>query len=295
MKRKDAGMSFIEVLIASVIFVAVVSVAMSILHSTSRTAANGSLVTQLEQRASRTLTFFQDQLSTAAFVYNPVAPATLPTVLGIVPGTSNTAFGYQLCGPATVAPSGSTYVMNFGYPDPKTALFNTNLVCFIRFEADTVLQESSSGAINPTQTANWAWPTLKSYPTPLVTKVLNMELNKNNGLRSETFVRGKIMKYIVNKTTGATVDSERLDDMVLLRVTSTSPGAFSGDIDGDGTADPLFTFLTEAGATIPDNTTIATAARVQINLWHAIEDDNGKSYILRNNKLIIHLRTERAN
>jgi len=292
MKRKDAGLSLIEVIIASAILVVMVAVAMSLLHSTSRTAANGSLITQMEQRASRTLTFCQDQLSTAAFTY-----AGSPTVLGIVPNSSSTAFGFQLCGPASnVVPTGSAYTMSFGYPDPVTATFNTNLVCFIRFEADTVFQESSVGAITPTQFADWTSPVLKNYPTldATVTRVLNLDLNQN-GTRSETFVRGRIMKYLWDKTAGTLVNTERLDDMVLLRVTSTAAGAFAGDIDGDGTADPLFTFLTEAGATITDNASIDSAVRVQINLWHALEDDSGKSFLLRNNKLVIHLRTERKN
>jgi hypothetical protein len=292
MKRKDAGMSFVEVLIASVIFVVVVSIAMTILHSTSKTAANGSLMTQLEQRSVRTLTFCQDQLSTAAFTY-----AGCPTVLGIVPNSSNTAFGYQLCGPASnVLPSGSAYTMRFGYPDSLTAVFNTNLVCFIRFEADTVLQESSASAFTPAQFADWTTPVLRSYPTlgSAATKIIDMDLNKN-GNRTDTFVRGKIMKYLWDKAAVALVASERLDDMVLLRVTSNAAGAFAGDVDGDGTPDPLFTFLTEAGVAITDNASIDSAARVQINLWHAIEDENGKSYITRNNKLVIHLRTERKN
>ena len=293
MKRKDAGMSFIEVIIASAILVAVVSVAMAILHSTSRTAANGNLITQLEQRASRTLTFCQDQMSTAAFTY-----AACPTVLGIVPNTSSTAIGYQLCGPATgVLPTGKAYTMSFGYPDPGSYLvFNTDLVCFLRFEADTVFQESSFGAITPTQAVDWTSPVLRNYPVldGTVTRVLNMDLNKN-GTRSETFVRGRIMKYLWNKTTGALVNTERLDDLILLRVNSTAPGDFSGDVDGDGASDPLMTFMTEAGAVIADNASIGSAARVQINLWHAVEDDNGKSFILRNNKLVIHLRTERLN
>jgi hypothetical protein len=302
MRRKNAGLSLLEVLIASTILVGVVAAAMVILHSTSRTAANGSLLAQVEQRSNRTLTFIQDQMATAAFFY-PGSNA----LLGIVPGYTSTAFGYQLSAPPTgLLPNGGAYVKVYGYPDPTLGTMNDKLICYIRFEADTVYKESSASTVAATQALNWSLPInpsinkpnqSRNYPTldSTVTTTLNMDLNKGfngNGNRTETFVSGKIWKYLWNTSTNKVVATERLDDLVLLRVNSAAPGDFTGDIDGDGTPDPLFTFYDAAGAV---TTSSPSAVRLQVNLWHAVLDDSGKSFLLRNNKLIVHLRSDLMN
>jgi len=183
--------------------------------------------------------------------------------------------------------------LKFGYPDPAAAgnPFNTNLACFLRFEADYVLQESS-GSGSATQPADWTAPITPSYPL-LTTNVLNMDID-GNGSRGDTFVSGRLMKYIVNENTGVVVGRERLDDNVLLKVAGSGAGQFNGDMNGDGQADLLFCFTNAAGT--PDTTlTGATASGLQINVWHGCVDDTGKLFILRNNKLLIHLRTERKN
>ena len=67
MKNSRAGMSLVEVLIASAILVAVVAIAMSALYSGTQSAASGQLMSQLEQRGNRSLSFCRDQMAAAAF------------------------------------------------------------------------------------------------------------------------------------------------------------------------------------------------------------------------------------
>lgn len=293
--RRNAGLSLIEVVIASAILVAVVAIAMSVLFSGTRTAASGQLMSQLEQRGVRTLAFCREQMASAAFTHPTY------TNLGIVPGTSNTAIGYQVCGPATVQTTG-TATLTFGYVDPRipvnaaTQPVNPVLACFVRFEADTVYMESSASA-SASQIANWTSPSLPAYPTlpstdttQLIVKVLNMDIN-GNGTRTDTFVSGRIMKYIVDEPTGAVVGREKLDDQVVLALNA---GAFSGDVDLDGQRDYLFAFTDSTGA-VNTALTGATASGMLLNLWHGAVDENGKGFILRNHRQLIHLRTERKN
>lgn len=297
-KKRAAGLTLLEVVIASVILVAVVAVAMSILFSGTRTATNGQLMSQLEQRGNRTLTFCREQMSTASFTHPTY------TNLGIVPGTANTAIGYQVCGPATVTQSG-TATLSFGYVDPRipvnsaTQPVNPVLACFLRFEADTVYMESSA-APAAAQAANWTNPALPAYPalptndpTQLIVRVLNMDIN-GNGTRSDTFVSGRLMKYIVDETSGTVVGREKVDDQVILALSGAGAGAFGGDVDLDGQPDLLFAFTDSTGAV---NTTLtgATASGLLLNLWHGCVDESGKRFILRNNRQLIHLRTERKN
>ncbi len=293
--RKNAGLSLIEVVIASAILVVVVAIAMSVLFSGTRTAASGQLMSQLEQRGNRTLAFCREQVSAASFTHPTF------TNLGIVPGTALTAIGYQMCGPATVQTTG-TATLTFGYIDPRipvnaaTQPVNPNLACFLRFEADTVYMESST-APAASQIANWTSPALPAYPalpasdpTQLTIKVLNMDIN-GNGTRGETFVSGRLMKYIVDETTNFVVGREKLDDQVILAL---SGGAFSGDVDLDGQPDYLFAFTDATGA-VNTALTGATASGLLLNVWHGCLDQDGKKFLLRQHRQLIHLRTERKN
>jgi len=285
MNRKQAGLTLVEVIIASAILSAVVLMAMSVLFSTSRTAASGQVMAQLEQRGNRILGFCRDQMSTASFKHQTF------TNLGIVtsPNSYNSAIAFQVCGPAVVGPTGAA-TLQFGYPDPRVPnqTFNANLACFLRFEADTVYQESS-GSPAATQAANWTSPGLPAF-SPLTTVVLNQDVN-GNGSQYDTFVCGRIMKYVVDETTNTVIGRERLDDQVLLRVSGTGPGAFSGDVDADGQVDLLFCFASSAGVA-DTGLTGATGSGILINVWHGSLDDTGKLFILRNNKSLIHFRQE---
>jgi len=228
---RRAGLTLVEVIIASAILATVVAITMSVLTSGSRTASNGQLLSQLEQRGNRTLAFCRDQMSTAAY--------TSPTIttLGMVPGTFNTAIGYQVSGPATVAPTG-TPTLVFGYVDPRIGVdpvvqpVNPILACFLRFEADTVYLESSASQV-PIQAADWTTPALPPYPilpssdpTQLIVRTLNMDV-KGNALRTGTYVSGRLMKYVVDTTANVVVGREKLDDQVILAVNSNAAGDFA--------------------------------------------------------------------
>jgi len=310
--NRRSGLTLIEVIIASAILAIVVAITMSVLTSGSRTASSGQLLSQLEQRGNRTLAFCRDQMSTAAYTHPTF------TTLGMVPGTFNTAIGYQVSGPATVGPTG-TPTLVFGYVDPRIAVdpvvqpVNPNLACFLRFEADTVYLESSASPM-PTQAGNWVSPALPAYPvlpssdpTKLIVRTLNMDI-KGNGLRTATYVSGRLMKYVVDMLAGTVVGREKLDDQVILCVSGTGPGDFAGTINqtpdgsnvggiGSGLAtgvilpDLLFVFTDSNGVPQPGMTG-ANANGLLINLWHGCIDEDGKRFLLRNNRLLIHIRAE---
>ena len=304
--KRRSGLTLLEVLIASAILSVVVAITMVILTSGSRTASSGQLLSQLEQRGNRTLMFCRDQMSTAAYTHPTI------TTLGMVPGTFNTAIGYQVSGPATVGPTG-TPTLVFGYVDPRIPVdpvvqpVDPNLACFLRFEADTVYLESAASP-KPTQATNWVNPVLPAYPilpssdpTQLVVRTLNMDI-KGNGLRTATYVSGRLMKYVVDVTARVVVGREKLDDQVILCVNSNAAGDFAGTINQtsagqnigemrSGVPDYLFVF-TDNNGTPQTGLTGANAGGLLINLWHGCLDQDGKRFLLRNNRLLIHIRAE---
>lgn len=285
MKNSKAGMTLIEVIVASAILGVVALMAMTILTTSTHLGSNGTRMSEVEQRGNRLLNYLHDELSTAQFTS---ASFTSPA-LGIVSTSNNTALVYQVTGPATGTATGNM-TLTAGYPAPQTQTVDPTLACVLRFEADTVFMESAAAGPLPAQAATWTnpsnlFPTLPPLPfsngSPYI---LNFDLDGNHSL-NDVFVQGRIMKYIVNSAGPVMV--EQLDGDVILKVSGSNPGQFQGDMDGDGKADLLFTYLDATGA---PTATYATAAGIQINVWHGRPDDTGKAFILRNNKMTIHFR-----
>jgi prepilin-type N-terminal cleavage/methylation domain-containing protein len=322
MNKNRRGMTLIEVLIASAILSIVVAIAMSVLTSGTQNATSGQLMSQLEERGNRIQAFCRDQLSTAAYTHPTY------TNLGIVPASFNTAIGFQMSGPANAASTG-TPTLTFGYVDPRIKVdpvvqpVDPTLACFIRFEADTVYMESAASP-SATQAANWIAPGLPAFPTipvstlgdpsQLIVRVLNMDVN-GNGSKTDTFVSGKLMKYVWDEANNVLIGREKLDDQVILRVNSSAAGDFAGSINEtldpvsgtlkkvNGlprssnpaipvlTPDYLFMF-TDINGAIDPSLTGATAYGLMVNVWHGCIDQDGKHFILRNSRQLIHIRTE---
>lgn len=307
--RRNAGVTLLEVLIASTLLAAVCAMAMSALFSTSRTAADGSRISDLELRGVRLLGACKDEFPTARFT-GQIAIGSAWN-LGIPPGgklTFNTAVGFTKAGPADNAGAPT-----FGYQSPllpPNNVFSTDLACFIRFEADTVYKESDL-APDATQAANWGTP-FPNYE-PLVPTVLNLDINRD-GDRSDTFVRGRIVKYIAARagsvqatahtglvstkagTSSLLLSEETLSDHVVLRVASNAAGHFNGDMDTTANSGLLFGYADKTGAynaalntgNLADTTN--GGAGLLITVWHGALDDSGKAFILRKNQALIRFR-----
>jgi hypothetical protein len=308
-----SGLTLLEVMIGSLILSAVVMMAMSSLMSSSTTASKGASASELEQRGLRFLGFCRDDFSIAQFTKTINLGGT-PWVLGIPLNSYSTAIAYRIPGTRDAAgvalPGGA---MAFGYTSPLSppySGFYQDLACLLRFEAETVLKESTS-SIAAVQAANWGTP-FSSYPT-LVDKTLGLDLN-GDGNRTDTFVSGKIVRYILAPSGSAVgtghpamtwngvtqspllLPREVLSDEVVLRVNSTSPGDFLADFDGHATSpasaiDALFRFVDSSGSvdgTLVDNSNVATTGKgVLIGVVHAKPDTTGKGYIVRKNSLLV--------
>lgn len=319
--NRRAGLTLLEVLIASLIFSAVVLMAFASLMSTSTAANRGSAASEVEQRGLRFLGFCRDDFAVAQFS-KTIDFGSGGWALGLPSGTFNTAIAYRIPGVrnasgAPIAAGG----MVFGYasplPAPNTGFYQ-DLACVVRFEADTVLKESSSSP-DAAQAADWGSP-FPAYPalvnpssSMLPSQILGMDLNQD-GDRSDTFVSGKIMKYVLAPAAsplgtahaafaifGVTqskllLSREALSDDVLLRIASPAAGNFLSDFEGQASSpasalEGLFRFVDATGSpdgTPVDNSNIALDGRgVLIVVVHGKPDSTGKGYLVRKNSLLV--------
>lgn len=311
--RKTAGYTFIEVMIASLILVAVVTISMSILFSSTRTAARGSVTSDLEERGRKFTDFCKEEFLQAKFTGQITLGGSGATNLGISDTVYNTAIGYQMPGNnnAAGAALGSGQVV-FGYTSPFAGArgFRQTLACFIRFEADTVFKESSS-APSATQMTNWGAP-FPNYPTLPAAIVMNADINKD-GDKADTFVRGKIKKYVfapmdaanpvyIANGSACLLGTETLSDQVILRVNPSAPGKFNWNVDGDASTpasalDPLFLFVDQDGpngVAITNANLAAQGKGVAVTIWHGNYDDDHKTLAIRKNSTTIRFRNTQS-
>jgi hypothetical protein len=292
MRRSTAGMTLLEVMIAGGILVVIALMAMTMLQTSTHIGSNGTRISEIEQRGNRLLNVLHDELPSAQFTSTTYPPTsgTAPA-LGMQTSYNNTAIVYQLTGPSAGGPTG-TMTLSSGYRSPITKTFDPMLAVVLRFEADTVYLESSGASFSPTQFAPWpnfqqAYPTLTDprQNSSLKFHILNIDID-GNGSRADAFVQGRIMKYVINSL-GLPIEREQLDGDVILKVSGSGAGQFTGDVAGDGKPVYLFSYLDGTGA---PTSTFANAVSLQINAWHGRPDDTGKGFILRNNKMVVHFR-----
>lgn len=319
MKSPRSGLTLLEVLIASAILSAVALLAFATLFSSTGLATKGSIASRLEERGIRFLSFCRDDMSAAQFSQSiPLGGNPANFSLGIPSGTPNaynTAVGYRVPGNRNASGvAAPTLTVVYGYPSPFRQAapavdtgFYQDVACFLRFEAENVFREDGS-SLNVTQAANWGTP-FPAYPALTITPV-TFDLN-GDGDRTDAFVRGKIVKYVLAPTgsylagahaplhlNGTVMPShllsrETLSDNVLLRVNSTAAGDFRADVDGHGATNSgvIFGFADPAtGLLNPAITSSPNAAGIHITIWHGDYDDTGKRFIVRKNSALIHFR-----
>lgn len=280
MMTKRAGVSLVEVMIASAILSGVVWAAMAVLGSSSKTAANGAIGGDLEQRGRQLVDFCKADFLHAKFTGAAITMGASTYPLGIY--SNNTEIRYRVPN-AYVAGT-----LQFGYQSPLPPPNNgiqSNIACFIRFEADTAFRESTA-AITPQKLTDWPAP-FPPFPA-LAVQVVNQDINKN-GNQTDSFVRGRLRKYTVASTgdplavaKGSTLlATEGLSDYVLLRVDPVAASWYNGDVNGDGMADPLFNFVDATGATVTTANVAVNGRGVIITTWHCTLDESQKTLLLR--------------
>lgn len=320
MRKRTAGVTLVEVIIASVILAAVCLVAFTTLFSSTSIASKGAIVSKLEERGVRFLSACRDDLS-AAQLSQSIALGGSPAnfSLGIpsaTPNSFNTAVAYRIPGNRN-ASGGATPSLTvvYGYNSPFTKTtpavdtgFYQDLACVIRFEGEEILQEGTSTPA-VAQAANWGTP-FPAFPL-LSLKRFNLDLN-GDGDRTDSFIRGKVVKYVVAPL-GSYVGTahtaivlngtalppnllsrEVLSDNVVLRANSGSAGDFNADLEGHGTptnSGLIFGFLDPATGQLNRTITSSPAASgIQIQIWHGDFDDTGKNFFFRKNSALIHFR-----
>lgn len=320
MNTRKAGVTLLEVMIASLILAAVALVAFSTLFSSTSLASKGSIASKLEERGIRFLALCRDDLSAAQFSQSIALggnPANFSLGIPVnTPNSYNSAVGYRIPGNRDASGvTSATLTVVYGYPSPFRQAnpavdggFYQDLACFLRFEAEEVFKESGA-TMTPGQATNWGTP-FPAFPVLTVSTVA-FDLN-NDGDRTDVFVRGKMVKYVVapsgsyvanahaslqlNGTAMASnlLSRETLSDNVILRVNSAAAGDFNADIETHGPAtnsgvifgfaDPVTGVLNRTVTTSPN------ASGIQITIWHGDYDDTGKRFILRKNSALIHFR-----
>jgi hypothetical protein len=267
--KKRSGFSLLEVVIASVILVGVCIAAFATLFTATSLSSKGSAASEIETRGTRFLSLCRDDMASAQYGKSVALDSTGTMYqLGVsltVPSDStmklkNTAVAYQIPGDrnnAGVKYAGGVVVygynapFNLGTDAPATnySKFYEDLICYLRYEPETVFKESTS-SLDASQLPDWdttgapvfpRFPTLDNpSSTNLPNQILNIDLN-GDGDRTDTYVRGKIVKYIVapfGSPAGAAhsafslngkvmsnllLSREVISDMVMMRVRTEGP------------------------------------------------------------------------
>jgi hypothetical protein len=303
-----AGLTLLEVVIASMILVIIIGFALDSLLTSTAIATKGSIVSDLEARGRIVTDFFREELLQARYVPHPSAP--LPagmTRFGIDPpgaGYHSTILAYQHPGKLDQngQPTPAAQPV-YGYRNPSAASeFRQDLVCVVRFEATEVLAESSGAApTGVTQLANWG--ALPAYPALGARRVANLDIN-NDGDRNDVFVRGKLQRYIVSPT--ALVATEGMSSDFMLRVRAT--GEWNGNLDDvaapvtdrpDSADDPIFRYVDErwplaASITITDVNLVLEGRAVAVIAWHGNFDNRGKGFLIRRSTATVKWRNPQS-
>jgi hypothetical protein len=226
--------------------------------------------------------------------------------MGIPAASAGTALLYRV--PGTLGESGATLpdgTLAFGYFSPVTGQkgFRANLACVLRFEPETVLKESSASP-DPVAMANWGVP-FPDYPST-TTVVLGRSVNRDGDL-ADTFVRGRIRRYVLAPDASATLTantgawllaSGSESDHVILRVNPSNAQQYNGNVDGNATSpqselDPLFLFVGVDGpnGTAIDASNLTTDGKaLVVTTWHGTSGYLDKDFPIRRTQQIIKFR-----
>lgn len=284
---RRAGFTMVEVMIASAILAVFVAGTLMVVLSASSTAAEGTLTSDLEARGRRLLETLRPQFMTGRFrdfgndklgIYNANQIAWFQIPVN-AQGTGQPRHGY------------TTYL---GLND----LGGADKSCVLRFEASTVLRESTA-APSATQTVDdptypkVAAAKLPALPVLQQLEIRDIDYNRDLDL-NDTFVRGKIVQYILQDDDVYDPTKDKfsvLADNVILAVSASNE--FNGDVDNDGSADLLFRYVNTDGTTFPENWPDDTQCRsVEVNVWLGGFTDDGKRFNMRRTRETILLKNK---
>jgi hypothetical protein len=316
--RANAGMSLLEVLIASLILAFVVFMTIEILISGSTAVERSGITGTLEHRGRLTVHVCSNEFVSARFRLDHTNPVTAlqnlnPYPIAGISGNadlgiyaSNTEIRYMLAGtqdsdglsPQSLPPSPS--IKNgqivWGYTSPLPVPsngFRKDLACLIRFEADTVLLESAGSPPVASQPASWGAP-FPALPA-LLSQNVNWDIDQN-GVQTDTFVRGRLRQYVVAPAghplggpAGTILGISTLSDNVVLKVQGGNQ--FNADMDASPGSGMLFRFVDKTGAIAMSGSLPGPAATsIIMTVWHGNFDDRGRAFWVRKNSETVGFR-----
>ena len=277
-RSRRSGTTLVEVLIASAILAGIMLLALMVMMNASSTANESTITGDLEYRGRQMLERCRAQFMTARFR----SIDNLEDEMG--QHVNNTMIWFQV--PVNASNKGA---LRYGYSRAiglnEEAGYGKS--CILRFEAETVIRESSAAGTTA-QAVGGPATALPALPTLSEDQIRDIDINKDGDLL-DTFVRGKIMQYVM--ADDLSLESENVfADNVVLGVASS--GVFNGDVDGKtSTTDLLFYWVDGTGAVQVGQSPIDTTGRsVAISIWLGGYTDDGKSFHLRRSSEVIRLK-----
>jgi type II secretory pathway pseudopilin PulG len=284
--RKRSGTTLLELMVASTLLTVIVLLSITLVLRSSATSARLTRAAHLETRAREFTTACRTALLTARM--SGSAP-TLGGVSTLGVHSNYTELRYQV--PVARDEAG---VLSYGYSSSLGVddLSGSGPMAVIRFEAEEILKEGSSAGTPGVQPAA-AWGA--GYPAlpELSTVTLGVDVNRDGDL-SDTYVRGRVVRYAVSAA-GARISSERLSDSVVLQVEPGSPEFPYDMVDPiTGMREPLFRFVDAAGALVPGSSPGTTGVALVVTVWHGASETEGKGFVLRKSSERIRFRNRQT-
>lgn len=324
--RRNAGMSLIEIIIASIILVFIFGMSFMVLWSATDAGENSSISSEL-QNSGRAFVeevkvlFRQAYLNSAnspSIAYGRTiedskgSPVTLssPLTLGLYPPTTGqtdtgeyrTEIIFKI--PVGRAANGELvygYTDKVGLDDQTAGLGGG---CIFRYEVEEYIRESSGAPAAPTAAQTTNLPT-SLFPAlsgnlPVTTLSSRIDINRN-GSYNDLFARGRIRKYVVRDSDG----DGNLDVIytvacpnVVVRVPASNTALLGEDMDmpfssGAG-LDPVFRILDAANSPVTNANLSQGGRSLEVTVFTGTWDRLKKAFIMKWNREIIRFRNPQS-
>lgn len=269
MKRNAArkGFSLIELMVVTAILAIIFVILYSIIAFSTSVAASGTVSSDLEARVRTCLDYCKREFQMAKISGTSSGTWEGNNLLGVIAGTSDTEFRYQI--PVNRLGDGT---LQFGYTDSMED--DTGAIgwaCVLRFVPEKMLQESASAPTVTSPATDW---TSVTEPT-LETTVLGLDVN-GDGDKADTYLLGKIVRYVIDMDTPAISTESGLADRVLLRWDTTDSTYYASLTD----ATPLFAYHPDGGSSK------GTAVGVMMGMYDYLQ----KAYMAREGTEVMKFR-----
>lgn len=257
--RRRRGLTLLEVTISAAILISLILVAIAAMVTGLEAGAEGGRESELAGRGRQTIDRIRFELQYGR-------------ILDVASDHARVRFQIPVDTDGTL-----------GYYHPTTGALTAGFAAEMVFEANQMYREPGGPTIPVAATRIPA-----GTPSRTIGANLNGDMDQTDG-----FALGRLFLSVYADTTftAPALGEFAVDDQVALRPNGTNWNDLDGDVDGDGTNDPLFQLLDSAGAEVPAG---ASAARVRITVWHMKLDERGDTLLKRRNQDDIRLENSQS-